>query len=61
MAKQTNKDEEKQDALMPLKIEIPFCDKYTGANYEAGSVVEFEKARAKELLADTRKLVSKIK
>lgn len=44
-----------------LKIEIGFCDKCTGVNYEIGDIVEFDEARAKELLVDSRKLVSEIK
>lgn len=41
-----------------LKIEQMFKDKYNGALYEEGEVVEFEQARGEELLADGRKLVS---
>lgn len=44
-----------------LKIEISFCDKYTDAHYEVGDIVEFDEVRAKQLLADSRKLVSEIK
>lgn len=43
-----------------LKVEIAFCDKYTGVNYKIGDVVEFEKDRYDELLKDERKLVSKV-
>ena len=46
---------------MKLKIEKEFKDKFTGEKYKAGSEVEFEDARAKELLADTRELVTKVK
>lgn len=45
---------------MKLKIKKEFIDKYTGKKYKAGSEVEFEDGRAKELLSDTRKLVSEI-
>lgn len=46
---------------MKLKIEKEFKDKFTGEKYKAGSEVEFEDERAKELLSDTRKLVSEVK
>lgn len=46
---------------MKLKIEKEFKDKFTGEKYKAGSEVEFEDARAKELLADTRRLVTEVK
>lgn len=46
---------------MKLKIEKPFCDKFTGENYIAGDVKEFDAARGKKLLADERKLVSEVK
>lgn len=46
---------------MKLKIEKEFIDKYTGKKYKAGSEVEFEDERAKELLSDDRKLVSEVK
>lgn len=46
---------------MKLKIEKPFKDKYTGERYELAAVVEFETARAEELLNDARGLVSKPK
>ena len=45
---------------MKLKIEKEFTDKYTGKKYKVGDVVEFEEGRAKELLSDTRELVSKV-
>lgn len=45
---------------MKLKIEIGFTDKYTGQKYNAGEEVVFEDERAKELLADERKLVSEV-
>lgn len=46
---------------MKLKIEKPFKDKYTGKRYELAAIVEFETARAEELLNDARGLVSKPK
>lgn len=46
---------------MKLKIEKEFKDKYTGEKYTAGSEVEFEDERAKELLSDSRELVSEVK
>jgi hypothetical protein len=46
---------------MKLKIEKEFKDKFTGEKYEAGSEVDFEDARAKELLSDARGLVTKVK
>lgn len=46
---------------MKLKIEKEFKDKFTGEKYKAGSEVEFEDERAKELLSDTRDLVSEVK
>lgn len=45
---------------MKLRIEIKFTDKFTGKHYNIGDVKEFEEARAKELLADKRGLVSAI-
>lgn len=44
--------------MMKLKIEIAFTDKNNGKNYKVGDVIEFDDARGKELLADSRKLVS---
>lgn len=46
---------------MKLKIEKEFKDKFTGEKYLVGSEVDFKDARAKELLSDSRGLVSKIK
>lgn len=46
---------------MKLKINKEFTDKYTGKKYKAGSEVEFEDERAKELLSDSRELVSEVK
>lgn len=46
---------------MKLKINKEFKDKFTGEKYKAGSEVEFKDERAKELLSDTRELVSEVK
>jgi topoisomerase IA-like protein len=46
---------------MKLKINIEFRDKFNGTMYTKDSIVEFEEDRAKELLSDKRKLVSKVK
>ena len=46
---------------MKLKINIEFRDKFNGTMYTKDSIVEFSDDRAKELLADKRKLVSKVK
>jgi topoisomerase IA-like protein len=46
---------------MKLKINIEFRDKFNGTIYEKDSIVEFGDERAKELLADKRKLVSEVK
>lgn len=46
---------------MKLKINIEFKDKYNGRKYAEGEAVDFEDERAKELLADKRNLVSKVK
>ena len=43
--------------MKKLLIKIGFTDKFTGVKYAPSEVVEFEDARAKELLADARKLV----
>lgn len=45
---------------MKLLIKIKFKDKYTGAKYEEGDIVDFKEERAKELLADERNLVAKV-
>lgn len=43
-----------------LKVLIAFTDKYdTKIHYKENYIVEFEEERAKELLADTRRLVEK--
>lgn len=41
-----------------LNIELAFTDKINGKKYKVGDVIEFDEARGKELLADSRKLVS---
>lgn len=41
-----------------LNIEMAFTDKITDEKYKVGDVKEFDEARAKELLADKRHLVS---
>lgn len=46
---------------MKLKINKEFKDKFTGEKYKAGSEVDFKDDRAKELLSDTRDLVSEVK
>lgn len=46
---------------MKLKIEKVFTDKFTSETYAVGDVKDFEDARAKELLNDSRKLVSEVK
>lgn len=46
---------------MKLKINIEFRDKFNGTLYTKDSIVEFSDDRAKELLADKRNLVSKVK
>lgn len=46
---------------MKLKINIEFHDKYTGKEYIMDKEYVFNEARAKELLADPRHLVSLVK
>lgn len=46
---------------MKLTTEIRFRDKITGELHEVGDIFEADEARAKELLSDKRKLVSKVK
>lgn len=43
---------------MKLRIEKAFTDKNTREKYNVGDIKDFEAKRAKELLADTRNLVS---
>lgn len=45
---------------MQLKIKKVFKDKFTNVLYKVGDVVEFEQARAEELLADNRNLVEAV-
>lgn len=44
---------------MKLNVEKKFKDKITGEIHKIGDVIECDIERAKELLADKRKLVSK--
>lgn len=44
-----------------LKVEKVFRDKITGELYQIGQTIDVSEARAKELLADGRGLVSEIK
>lgn len=43
---------------MKLEIKTTFVDVHTGARYEAGTVADFDRARAEELLKDERGLVT---
>lgn len=45
---------------MQLKIKKVFKDKFTNALYKVGDVIEFEQARAEELLEDNRNLVEAV-
>lgn len=45
---------------MRLKILKKFRDKYTGEVYKINDVIEFDEARANEILADQRKLAEKV-
>lgn len=47
--------------MVKLTILKPFRDKVTGEDYKAGTEVDFAEARAKEILADRRKLAEKAK
>ena len=54
-----NPEEEK---MVTLKVNVNFTDKYDKSiKYVAGKKYEFKEERAKELLNDPRKLVSKAK
>ncbi|MCI8363100.1 MAG: hypothetical protein HFJ41_08415 [Clostridia bacterium] len=44
-----------------LKVLIAFSDKYTDEPYKVNDAIEVEEERAKELLADPRRLVAKLK
>lgn len=43
-----------------LKVLIAFTDKNTNESYKVNDEIAFDKDRAKELLADNRKLVTKV-
>lgn len=45
---------------MELKIKKVFRDKNTAVLYNINDVIDFEPARAEELLADRRQLVEKV-
>lgn len=45
---------------MKLKVEKQFRDKITNELHEVGDVFEVDEARGKELLSDSRKLVSAV-
>lgn len=47
--------------MVKLTILKPFRDKVTGEDYKVGTEVDFTEARAKEILADRRKLAEKAK
>lgn len=47
--------------MVKLTILKPFRDKVTGEDYKVGSTVDFTDERAKEILADRRKLAEKAK
>ena len=44
-----------------LKVLIAFTDKYTDEEYKVNDVISVDEERAKELLADPRRLVAKLK
>lgn len=50
----------KADGTVKLKVLVAFTDKYTKISYKKDAEISVEKARAKELLADNRKLVEKL-
>lgn len=45
---------------MKLKVEVEFVDRITKELHKIGDIIEVDKARGEELLADSRKLVSLI-
>ena len=47
--------------MMKLKVTVEFIDKYTKELYQIGTVIEVEDERGKELLADSRNLVTEVK
>lgn len=50
----------KVEGTIKLKVLVAFTDKYTDASYKIDDEIYVEKERAKELLADKRKLVEKL-
>ena len=46
---------------MKLKVEKQFRDKHTGVLYKVGNVIEVNDGRGKELLNDSRALVTQVK
>ena len=61
-AKAEAEKKEKADAnIVKLKVLIAFTDKYTYQEYKVNDVISVEEERAKELLADPRRLVEKLK
>ena len=61
-AKAEAEKNEKADAnIVKLKVLIAFTDKYTDQEYKVNDVISVEEERAKELLADPRRLVEKLK
>lgn len=49
-----------ENKKVKLKILIAFTDKYNSkVEYKENDIIEFEEARANELLSDTRRLVKK--
>lgn len=61
-AKAEVEEKAKVDAnSVKLKVLIDFTDKYTNQKYKINDVISVEEERAKELLANTRRLVEKLK
>ena len=61
-AKAEAEEKAKADAnMVKLKVLIAFTDKYTDQEYKIDDVISVEEERAKELLADPRRLVEKLK
>lgn len=50
----------KEDDTVRLKVLIAFTDKYTKQDYAVNDEIDFAEDRAKELLADSRRLVEKL-
>lgn len=50
----------KKDDTVRLKVLIAFTDKYTKQDYAINDEIDFAEDRAKELLADSRRLVEKL-